>query len=113
MVAENIADSLGIRIYRESTATEKQNTLMFTIENFLTRFGIALTLVILFVFLPLDYPATFYVIIGFEILIFLSCLIGVQQKTSTIKEIFIHLGIAIPVIVISHFLGQLIFTMFW
>ena len=33
-------------------------------------------------------------------------------KDSTIKEIAVHLGIAIPVIIISHFLGQLIFTVF-
>jgi hypothetical protein len=111
-VADNIADSLGIHIYRETTSTKKENTRMFTIENFLTRFGITITFVILFAFLPLDYAATFCVAIGFGILIFLSYLIGVQRKTSTIKEILIHLGIAIPVIVISHFLGQLIFTIF-
>jgi len=111
-VADNIADSLGIHIYRETTATKKENTRMFTIENFLTRFGITLTFVALFAFLPLSYAAAFCVAIGFGILIFLSYLIGVQRKTSTIKEIAVHLGIAIPVIIISHFLGQLIFTVF-
>src|SRR5665647_2138868 len=111
-VADNIADSLGIHIYRETTSTKKENTRMFTISNFITRFGITFTFVVLFAFLPLDYAATFCVMIGFGILIFLSYLIGVQRKTSTIKEIFIHLGIAIPVIVFSYFLGQLIFTMF-
>jgi len=111
-VADNIADSLGIHIYRETTATKKENTRMFTISNFLTRFGITLTFVVLFAFLPLDYAAAFCVMIGFGILIFLSYLIGVQRKTSTIKEILIHLGIAIPVIIISHFLGQLIFVLF-
>jgi hypothetical protein len=111
-VADNIADSLGIHIYREITATKKENTRMFTIENFLTRFGITLTFVALFVFLPLNYAAAFSVAIGFGILVFLSYLIGVQRQTRTIKEIVIHLGIAIPVIIISHFLGQLIFTVF-
>jgi hypothetical protein len=111
-VADNIADSLGIHIYRETTATKKENTRMFTISNFLTRFGITFTFVALFAFLPLNYAAAFCVAIGFGILIFLSYLIGVQRKTSTIKEVLIHLGIAIPVIVISHFLGQLIFTIF-
>ena len=111
-VADNIADSLGIHIYRETTSTKKENTRMFTISNFITRFGITLTFVVMFVFLPLGYAATFCVVIGLGILIFLSYLIGVQRKTSTIKEIFIHLGIAIPVIVISHFLGQLIFAIF-
>jgi hypothetical protein len=111
-VADNIADSLGIHIYRETTSTKKENTRMFTISNFLTRFGITLTFVVLFAFLPIDYAAALCVLIGFGILIFLSYLIGVQRKTSTIREILIHLGIAIPVIIISHFLGQVIFTLF-
>ena len=111
-LADNIADSLGIHIYRESTATKKENTRMFTISNFITRFGITLTFVVLFAFLPLDYAAAFCTIIGLGILVFLSYLIGVQRKTSILKEITIHLGIAVPVIVISHFLGQLIFSIF-
>jgi hypothetical protein len=85
---------------------------MFTISNFLTRFGITLTFVALFAVLPLEYAAWSCMAIGLGILVFLSYLIGVQRKTSTIREIIIHLGIAIPVIVISHFLGQLIFTLF-
>jgi vacuolar iron transporter family protein len=111
-VADNIADSLGIHIYRESTATKQENTRMFTISNFITRFAITLTFVALFTFLPLDYAAVSSTIIGLGILVFLSYLIGVQRRTSTLKEVAIHLGIAIPVIVISHFLGQLIFSVF-
>ena len=111
-VADNIADSLGIHIYRESTATKKENTRMFTISNFLTRFGITLTFVALFAFLPIDYAAISCTVIGLGILVFLSYLIGVQRKTSTLREILIHLGVAIPVIIISHFLGQLIFSIF-
>ena len=111
-VADNIADSLGIHIYRESTRTQKENTRMFTISNFLTRFGITLTFVVLFAFLPIDYAAVACTIIGMGILVFLSYLIGVQTKTSTLREILIHIGIAIPVIIISHFLGQLIFSIF-
>lgn len=111
-VADNIADSLGIHIYRESTATQKENTKMFTISNFITRFGITLTFVALFAFLPLDIAAVSCTAIGLGILVFLSYLIGIQRKTSIPREIAIHLGIAIPVIVISHFLGQLIFSIF-
>ena len=111
-VADNIADSLGIHIYRESTATKQENTRMFTISNFLTRFGITLTFVVFFAFLSLDLAAISCVILGVGILVFLSYLIGVQRKTNILKEIAVHLGIAIPVIIISHFLGQLIFTVF-
>jgi vacuolar iron transporter family protein len=111
-LADNIADSLGIHIYRETTATKKENTRMFTISNFITRFSITFTFVATFIFLPIYLAAAVCVVIGLGILVFLSYLIGVQRKTSTIKEILIHLGIAIPVIIISHFLGQLIFTIF-
>jgi hypothetical protein len=112
-VADNIADSLGIHIYRETTATKKENTRMFTVSNFITRFGITLTFVVLFAFLPLEWAATSCMVIGLGILVFLSYLIGVQRrKTSTLREILIHLGVAIPVIIISHFLGQLIFGIF-
>ncbi len=109
-VADNIADSLGIHIYRESTAAKPEKTQMFTISNFITRFGITLTFVGLFVLLPLDYAAISCTVIGFGVLIFLSYLIGIQRKTSIMREIAIHLGIAIPVIVLSRLLGQLIFS---
>jgi nucleoside permease NupC len=66
----------------------------------------------LFAFLPIDYASVICAVIGLGILVFLSYLIGVQRKTSTLREISIHLGIAIPVIIISHFLGQLIFSIF-
>lgn len=85
-VADNIADSLGIHIYRETTSTKKENTRMFTISNFLTRFGITLTFVVLFAFLPIDYAAALCVLIGFGILIFLSYLIGVQRKNQHNKR---------------------------
>ncbi len=111
-VADNIADSLGIHIYRESTSTQKEHTRMFTISNFITRFGITLTFVVLFAFLQVDLAAIFCTAIGIGVLVFLSYLIGVQRKTSIAKEIAVHVGIAIPVIIISHFLGQLIFTVF-
>lgn len=111
-VADNIADSLGIHIYRESTATEEENTRIFTFSNFLTRFGITLTFVILFVFLPLDYAAVICTLLGIGVLVFLSYLISAKRKTSMLKEVAIHLGIAIPVIIISHFLGQFIFSVF-
>jgi len=111
-VADNIADSLGFHIYRESTVCKQEQTRMFTLSNFLTRFGITLTFVAAFVFLSTTYAAVFCTILGLSILIFLSYLIGKQRRTSVFREIVIHVGIAVPVIVISHFLGQIIFSLF-
>jgi len=111
-VADNIADSLGIHVYRESTSTKSENTRAFTLSNFFTRFIITLTFVLLFALLPLGWAAFSCTIIGFGILIFLSYVIGEQRKTSKLKEIVTHLGVAVPVIIVSRILGQLIFSTF-
>jgi VIT1/CCC1 family predicted Fe2+/Mn2+ transporter len=111
-VADNIADSLGFHIYRESASSQPENVRIFTLSNFLIRFGIAGLFVLLFAFLPLQIAAWSCVILGLAVLIFLSYLIGVHRKTSPLREILIHLGVAIPVILVSHFLGQLIFSLF-
>ncbi len=111
-VADNIADSLGFHIYRESTVCSQESTHLFTVSNFLTRFGITLTFVAGFIFLPLWIAAAFCTIVGLGVLVFLSYLIGIKRKTSIMKEITIHVGVAVPVIVISYLLGQLIFRFF-
>jgi len=63
VVADNMADSLGIHIYRETSATKKENTRMFTISNFITRLGITFTFVALFAFIPIDFASALSVIV--------------------------------------------------
>ena len=111
-VADNIADSLGIHIYRESTASGEENTKAFTFSNFLTRFGVTLTFVAFFILLPVYLAAGLCAVIGVGVLVYLSYLISAKRKTSLMKEMMVHLGIAIPVIIISRLLGQLIFSVF-
>jgi VIT1/CCC1 family predicted Fe2+/Mn2+ transporter len=111
-VADNIADSLGFHIYRESTSSQSEKVRIFTLSNFIIRFGIAGLFILLFAFLPLQIAAVSCVILGLAILTFLSYLISVFRKTNPFREIVIHIGVAIPVILVSHFLGQLIFSLF-
>ena len=111
-VSDNIADSLGFHIYRESTHTETEKSGIFTVSNFLTRFGITGTFVVLFAFLPLQAAAFICIIVGLSVLSFISYLIGIHRKTNPLREVFLHLGVVVPVMVISHFLGQLIFAVF-
>jgi VIT1/CCC1 family predicted Fe2+/Mn2+ transporter len=111
-VADNIADSLGFHIYRESASTETGKIGMFTVSNFLTRFGITGLFVVFFAFLPLQTAALLCIIVGLGVLSFLSYMIGIHRKTNPLREVLIHLGVVIPVILISHFIGQIIFTTF-
>ncbi len=112
-VADNIAGSLGFHIYRESTFSESEKEVsIFTFSNFIVRFGIVGLYVLLFAFLPLEIAALSCVVFSLAVLISLSYLIGVQRKTNPLREILIHVGVAIPVILVSHFLGQVIFSLF-
>ena len=111
-VADNIADSLGFHIYRESASSKPENVRIFTVSNFVIRFAIAGLFVLLFAFLPLQIAALSCITLGLAVLVFLSYLIGVHRKTNPLREILIHVGVAIPVILVSHFLGQLIFSLF-
>ena len=111
-VSDNIADSLGFHIYRESASTDTGKISIFTVSNFLTRFGITGLFVVFFAFLPLETAAVLCIVVGVGVLSFVSYVIGVNRKTNPVREVFIHLGVVIPVILISHFLGQLIFSLF-
>ncbi len=111
-VADNIADSLGFHIYRESTSSQYENVRIFTLSNFVVRFSIAGLFVLLFAFLPLQIATLSCLILGLAVLTFLSYLISVNRKTSPLREILIHVGVAVPVIIVSHFLGLFIFNLF-
>lgn len=111
-VADNISDSLGIHIYRESESLKAENTKIYTLSNFITRLGITVLFILLFAFLPLQLATSSCIILGLAVLTSLSYLISLQHKTNPLREIFLHVGISIPVIIVSHFIGQLIFSFF-
>ncbi len=112
-IADNISDSLGIHIYRESQSSNaKKNSNVYTFSNFFTRLTVILFFVMLIIFLPLEYAILSSVIIGIFLLSLLSYLIAIYQKTNPYLSILHHVGIAIVVLITSHFLGQLITGMF-
>ena len=112
-LADNIADSLGIHIYRESQCSKtKNNTRVYTFSNFLTRLTITLLFVLLIMFLPLQYAVLSSIILGLSLLSVLSYLIAVNQKTNPYLQIFQHVGVAVVVLITSHFVGQTIINMF-
>ena len=107
-VADNISDSLGIHVYKESLTTESSDLWVFTITNFVTRLGVMVFFIILVVTLPLNIAASVSVVFGLTLLSVMSYYIGVQQGINPAKSVAEHLFIAIVVIVASHFLGQFI-----
>jgi VIT1/CCC1 family predicted Fe2+/Mn2+ transporter len=111
-IADNIADSLGIHIYRESVPGTEGNPRVNTISNFAVRLGVMMLFVVAVLTLPLTFAIIISVAAGLVLLTVLSYYIALNQKTSIAMSMVHHLGIAIVVIFLSHFLGQLIGNMF-
>lgn len=119
-IADNMTDSLSIHIYQESgpqykdqdsNARPKHKTIITTLSNFLTRFAVTIVFLLLVLSLPLQYAMISSVIIGLAVLSILSYKIAINQKTSPYRAIFEHVGIAVVVIPISYFIGQMIAAM--
>ena len=111
-IADNVADSLGIHIYRESVPGTESNPRINTISNFATRLGVMMLFVAAVYLLPLTYAIAISVAAGLALLTILSYYIALNQKTSIAISMVHHVGIAIIVIFVSHFLGTLIGDMF-
>jgi len=112
-IADNLTDSLGIHIYRESQCIgEKRDTLISTISNFLTRLTISITLIMFVFLLSMHYAIISSVVLGLSLLVVLSYLIAIKQKKNPYKAVLEHIGIVVVVIIISYFLGQMITNYF-
>ena len=112
-IADNISDSLGIHIYRESQGPETAgDTRVYTVSNFLTRLSIIALFIALVFVLPLEFAVVLSTAIGLTLLFVLSYYIAISRKQNVPQTIAQHLGIAVVAIVLSHFLGQAIAGIF-
>jgi len=112
-VADNIADSLGIHVYRESQIPEVgADPRVYTVSNFLTRLGIMIVFIALVWALPLTYAIVISVAVGLAMLTILSYYIALYQNIHPARSILEHIVVAVVVIIISHYLGSLISSAF-
>lgn len=108
-IADNISDSLGIHVYRESQGPETAgDTRVYTISNFLTRLAVMTMFIALVVTLPLGIATYLSIAVGLTLLTVLNYYIAVAQNENVPKALAQHLGTAIVVVILAHFLGQLI-----
>jgi vacuolar iron transporter family protein len=107
-IADNISDSLGIHIAKESEGVAKKEIQASTFGNFTIRFILALTFVVIVWFFP---PAIAFMVStlwGLVLLTILSYFIARIKKSNPVRETIYHLTIAVFVIVGSKFLGNFI-----
>jgi len=107
-IADNISDSLGLHIYKESEGVSRRETRIFTYGNYIARLFLSATF-ILIVLLFSSYLAFIISFLwGTILLAILSYFIAKKKKTSPPLEIIWHLMIALMVVLGSRFLGNLI-----
>lgn len=107
-IADNIPDSLGIHIYKETETADSKEVLSTTLGNFFSRLVVTLSFVALALVLPIN--SIMYVTIGWGLLLLgiMSVYIAKIKKASPAKEIIIHLTIAVLIVAVSRYLGYVI-----
>ncbi len=107
-IVDNISDSLGIHIYKESEGANKQEIKSSTLGNFIIR----LIITIIFVTIVLLFPPYIAFIVssiwGLVLLTTLSYLIARIKMTNPLREVVYHLAIALLVIIGCKLLGNFI-----
>jgi VIT1/CCC1 family predicted Fe2+/Mn2+ transporter len=105
-VADNISDSLGIHIYRESEDAGQPK--WSTITNFLTRLVLTCIFAAIVMLVPRPYMLPIAIAFGMAVLSVLSYLIALDQKINPWLELPKHLGIATVAMAASYFVGKII-----
>ncbi|MDD5686466.1 MAG: hypothetical protein PHE88_01365 [Elusimicrobia bacterium] len=111
-IADNISDSLGIHIYKESELCDVKESFVLTIFNFITRFLISLSFIFIVLLLPITSAQIISSIWGLSILSCISYIIAKRNKQNIPLELFKHIGIAILVIIASKYMGDFIHKQF-
>ena len=111
-VADALSDSLGMHVSEEAENhhTAKQ-VWQSTIATFISKFVFALTFVIPILLFPLLTAIIVSVVWGLSLISIFSYYIAKQQKIKPYKIIAEHLIIAIFVIIITHYIGEVVATL--
>jgi VIT1/CCC1 family predicted Fe2+/Mn2+ transporter len=112
-IADAFSDALGIHISEEAENVHTKKEIWgSTLSTFFSKFVFALIFVIPILLLELPIAIVVSVAWGLGILSILSYKIAVSQGTKPWRVVIEHLLIAVVVITITHFVGDLISTAF-
>lgn len=104
--ADAMSDALGIHLAEEANPnTDHAHVWAATISTFVTKFVFALSFVVPLLLLPLGPAVIASIAWGMLVIVVLSYFLARAQGESPWYIIFEHLGIAILVVVLSHFIG--------
>ena len=105
-VADAMSDALGIHLAEESDPnTDHDQVWSATIMTFFTKFVFSISFAIPLLLLPLGPAVVVSVIWGLLVIVLLSFFLARSQNKSPLFIIGEHLGIAVVVVVLSHYIG--------
>ncbi len=108
-VADAFSDALGIHISEESENTHgKKEIWLSTIATFLSKFVVACTFIIPVLFFELSTAMIVSILWGLLLLSVQNLLIARELKVSPWALVGEHLAIALAVIIITHYVGDVI-----
>jgi vacuolar iron transporter family protein len=107
-LADNISDSLGFHLYRETGRDGERRTLYSTVLYFASRLLVSLSFVAIVLALSVEHAIPIVIVWGLLLLVFLSYLITISNRKSSLLEIAKHVLVAAVVIFLSHQVGHLI-----
>jgi VIT1/CCC1 family predicted Fe2+/Mn2+ transporter len=105
-VADAMSDALGIHLAEESDpSTDHSHVWSATIMTFVTKFVFSISFAVPLLLLPLGPAVIASVVWGLLVIVVLSYLLARSQKERPLYIIGEHLGIAVLVLVLSHYIG--------
>jgi len=110
-VADALSDALGIHVSEESENEHCSREIWeATIATFLSKFIFALAFIIPILLLQLSTAIVASIIWGLSLIAVFSYYMAKQQNVRPLRVILEHVGIAIIVVIITHYVGDLIAT---
>lgn len=108
-VADALSDSLGVHLSEEAENHHSQKEIWeATISTFMSKFVFALTFAIPVLFLELNTAIIINIVWGMSLIAIFSYYMAKQQKAKPMHVIMEHVVIAVAVIIITHYVGDLV-----
>lgn len=108
-IADAMSDALGIHVSQESEKSNTEKEIWeSTIATFLSKFFIALSFVLPILFLPLNIAVVACILWGIFLLVTFNYYIAKQKNVSPMGMVFEHLAIAIVVIIVTYYVGEIL-----
>ncbi|MGR3318841.1 MAG: hypothetical protein ACUZ8O_10235 [Candidatus Anammoxibacter sp.] len=108
-----MSDALGIHIAKEAEGTTtKKNVWVATISTLITKMVMALSFIVPVLLCELTKAIIIGVIWGLVVLTILSYKLAKSQNNKPVMVIAEHLGIAVFVVIATHYVGEVVSALF-